>query len=308
MHLAGAKNLSPPAVVVTLLVLAGLTAFAQTAPVSVRAVTAGEKTKLNLGLSESAKPKEGTRFVTVRLQIAPSVQAVEDDNLVLVSTSSEVFEPVGIADADGSYCLGTIDLEREGGKFKGVCASMYGGDFSFTVLEIDRLVVAFVVPVSVPLNALQLSYTVLRGTVPVDPPALTRLPNGLTAEVRQVTESEIMAPLDPERKLVTLSVEVKNEAQRPFRIHVATVRLQIPRKESWISVPPLIGAADMTEAAENEKRPAKPLTTLGPGETRTFALAFSLKKDEDIKRCRLAVFREHTSRLVAAGASPSKKP
>lgn len=291
-------------------------ALAQTAA-PVKVVKVGEASSLPLaagaGFSGSAAAYEGHRYVTVELQFAPSVNVIETGNLLLVSTDGKVFASRGMGNAEGQYCMMvSLSLKREGEEFGSWCAMTSGGRVSLSFFKTNKPTAAFPVPASVLLSALELSYSVPVGVVPVDPPTLNNLSNGLSAEVKEVTE---LASPSLRTKAVTFLVEVRNNGRHPFRVHSGTIQLHVPEKPdekgeitwSWESLE--TGAADQTGAAGGEKREPKPLLVLAPGETRTLGLGFRVSKDVDIKRCELGFFREQVIHLAAvARSAPAAVP
>lgn len=306
--------------------LLGFSAFAQTEPLPLKVVKVGEESSLNLTALDrsSARASRRHRFVTLDLEFAPSINVIETQNLVLVSADGQVFRYSGIADNDGRYCLGWVtNLTRKDDLFEGQCSmvaiaggadiELRGGGIYLGKFSTKMPTAAFLVPKALRLSALHVSYSLSAGTVPTDPPALTSLPNGLEAEVRQVSEWRLPSA---DSKFVTLLVEVKNESRDPFRVHSATIQLHVPGNtnekgelRSWRWAQTTIGAADMTGAAPQEQRDVKPVTLLAAGETRTLRLSFEVNKDVDAKRCELGFFREHTVSLVGASSpAPSATP
>lgn len=285
-------------------------------PFKIRSV--GETRALPLAVksefADALRTGEDRRFVTVTLAFDPTVASLETSRMLLLSDKQQLFPCRGIGNADGHYCtMLALALKREDENFSGQCEMTGGGGFFSVDFKTDRPTAAFAVPSSIPLAALEFTYTLppALGTLATQPGKKLSLPNGLTAEMTRVAEGILPGG---EQKQIFFVFEVKNAAAKNARIHPGTIQLHLPRKPTgkgeptWFWIAPSVGAIDVTNAGEREQRLAKPVTILAPGETRTLGLSFAVPRDVEAQRCELGFFREHVIPLAAAAGASSTTP
>lgn len=263
--------------------------------------------------SDSATAPDGQRFVTLELEPQASLDALETSRLFLLASDQKLFPCRGIGNGVGRYCMMFgLSLKREGENFTGVCAMTGGGAVTSSVFKTNRPTAAFAVPDSIPINVLEMSYTMAppMATVPADPGKLVPLPAGLSAEVRRLAEGALPGGT---RKQVIYVLEVKNRSRRTFRVHAGTIQLHVPEENekgeiTWAWRAPNVGAIDVTDVGAREARLAKPLTIVAPGETRTLGFSFDLPKELNARSCQLGFFREQLLRLADVAPAASAKP
>lgn len=115
--------------------------------------------KTSAGFGGGADAGEGRRYVIVRLEFAKEVDTIDNRMLLLVGDDSTLFTSDGLGDEEGKFCaMPGITLKREAEGFGGFCAMTQGGPVSLAWLTTKQPAAAFVVPQSVPLSSLQISY------------------------------------------------------------------------------------------------------------------------------------------------------
>lgn len=259
---------------------------------AVKVTRVDEDTRLKLykGAGSGSAPA-GTRIVIVTLCLPDTVGYVDSDCLALIG-SGELFGCDALGDRQEGYVPRTVSpyLTRRGAQFE--------GDITWGKIKVNKsnLAGAFIVPNTIPLDALQLLFSSLAKDVPLDPPSAMPLPYGLSAGVKEASVHRVSQGF-PGEKVLIVSLEIKNAGSEPFPVHFRTFRLGTPRwpvkkeRTEWVwRVPgPLI--KDLTGSGPKGEHHLS--VSVAPGETRSVEIQFQVpEEDFSPRQSKLGFFRE----------------
>jgi uncharacterized protein (TIGR02145 family) len=116
--------------------------------------------KTAYGFSGSVRANSGCRYVIVRLDFATEVDSIDNSMLLLVGDDNTLFKSDGLGDEEEKFCVmsGIILKRDDEDNFCSLCAMTSGGPVSLVMFKTKQPAVAFVVPQTVPLSSLQISY------------------------------------------------------------------------------------------------------------------------------------------------------
>jgi hypothetical protein len=255
---------------------------------AVKVTRVDEDTRLKLykGAGSGSAPA-GTRIVIITLDLPETVGYVDQHSLRLIG-SNKVFPCGALGDREEGYIPENMSpyVTRRGAQFEG------GSGWGKIKVKKSNLAGAFIVPNTIPIDALQLLYSFLDKDVPLDPPSATPLPSGVSAGVKEAS----VHPASPGDKVLIVSLEIKNAGSEPFPVHFGTFRLATPllaaKKEQpewvWTVAGPLI--KDLAVSGPKGKHHLS--VSVAPGETRSVEIQFQVFGDFSPRQSKLGFFRE----------------
>jgi len=248
-------------------------------------------------------PAYGHRFITLELQLAPSVDGFAGSNLIRVTPDNQAFVCDAMGGLGGAYCkVPGFILTRKGDSFVGGCIVSEGDRLDIKVFPLSVLVVAFEVPDSVPTDTIELVYTGDEERVPVHQRERTQLQNGLSVSISAFIEGDSAS----EPILSTAIMEVENNGPSSFRLHPGTVQLGFPGKPddsgaiTWSWRPPVGYAGGKIGTKMKSEIGPWPILSLAPGEKQQIMIAFRIAKEDIRGHCELGFFREYALPLANA--------